>query len=212
MACRMRLWNPEWISSAIDPKEVRKPDVHGKTPTYIEIIYKGTSSADATEIGGAADSAKDGTGTPFKINVVSSDANDTDATTGDARKVRVIGISVPCDPSDTTIASSTGTVDPLWDSGKEVYTIEEINLSGTTDVYSQRFWIRVMHFYVSDWGSGGSDAKGNITLESPPNTTLLTIAAAANESNASTIYGADGHYGRLSYGRACAADVAFNNT
>jgi len=213
----MRLWNPEYTNLDVTDETVRKQifkaDIHGKqNPVYIEIMYSGASSANATEVGGAGDSAKDGTATPFKLVVVSSDANDTDATTGDARKIRVIGISVPVIATDSTIAAATGTVDPNWANGKEAYSIEEISLSGTTDVYSQRFWIRIMHAYVSDWGSGGADAKGNITLESPANTTLYTIAAAANESNASIIYGCYNHSGRLTYLKAGANDIAFNNT
>lgn len=216
MACRMRLWNPEYTNLDVTDKTIRKQvyknDVHGYKHIFVEIMYSGTSNANATEVGGAADSAKDGTATPFKINVVSSDVNDTDATTGDARKVRLIGISVPADATDSTIAAATGTVDRDWANGKEEYTVEEISLNGTTDVYSQRFWIHVMHAYCSDWGSGGADAKGNITVESPANTTLLTIAAGANESNASIIYGCYAHMGRLTYLKAGANDVAFNNT
>jgi hypothetical protein len=212
----MRLWNPTYtnidITTKANRRTIYKTDVHGNMHTYVEIFYTGASNANATEVGGAADSAKDGTATPFKINIVSSDANDTDATTGDARKVRLIGISVPATSADSTIAAATGTVDPNWANGKEEYTVEELNLAGATDVYSQRFWIHVMHAYCSDWGSGGADAKGNITVESPANTTLLTIAAGANESNASAIYGCYGYSGRLTYLKAGADDVAFNNT
>ena len=50
-----------------------------------------------------------------------------------------------------------------------------------------------MGVYAIEWGSGDDDAAGNITVESPANTALLTIAANANESNSSVIYIADGY-------------------
>ena len=207
----MRLWNPEYTNlSAAEKKEVYKADVHGRMQPYIEIFYSGTSSANATAVGGAADLAKDGSTTPFKVNVVSASANDTNTSAGHVRKVRIIGISVPCVAGDATIAAATGTVDPNW-SGQEAYTVEQINMAGATDVYSQRFWIHVMHFYACDWGSGDGDAADAITLESPANTTLLTIAQNGNESNGAIIYGAAGHYGRWSRCVLGSADRAFNN-
>ena len=138
MACRMRLWNPEW-TNITTTHDIYKADVHSKkSPVYIEIMYNGTCSANATEIGAAADSAKDGTTTPFKLVIVSSSADDTDNAAKDVRAVRVIGISVP--GNGATIAAATGFVDPDW-ANKQVYSIEEIKMNGTTDVYSTRFWI-----------------------------------------------------------------------
>ena len=70
MACRMRIWNPEWYSPAINVDEIIKKDIHGKSDTIIEIMYTGASSATATEVGAAADSVLDGTTTPVNIIVV----------------------------------------------------------------------------------------------------------------------------------------------
>ena len=68
---------------------------------------------------------------------------------------------------------------------------------GTTDATTTRYYLREIHGYVSDWGTDAShDAEGNITIEEPANTTLLTIAAGTNESNGGTIYGCVGHMGR----------------
>lgn len=207
----MRLWNPEY-TNVTEKKELFKPDIHGRTTEpYIEIFFSGTSNANATEIGAAADSAKDGTTTPFKVNVVSSSADDTDAADKDVRKVRLIGISVPV-YKGVTVTATAGIVDPDWANGKEAYTVEELNMNGTTDVYSQRFWIHCMGFYSSDWGSAGQDALGTIEIESPANVTLLTIAAGANESNGGIIYGCYGHAGRLTYLKAGPDDVAFDNS
>lgn len=212
MANRMRMWNPEYTNITTNLKAIRKDDIHGRRPVYIEIFYTGTSSTNATEIGAAGDAAKDGTTTPFKLVLVSSSANDADSAAGHVRKVRVIGVSVPATAADATIAAATGTVDQNWANGMEQYTLEEISMNGSTDVYSQRFWIRVMHIYASEWGSGGGDAAGNIAAESPANTALFTIAAAANESQGGKIFGCYGHSGRLTYLKAGANDVAFNNT
>jgi hypothetical protein len=93
MACRLRLWNPEW-TNVTTLNQLRKSDVHGKRSSpYVEIMYFGTASAAAAEVGAAADSAKDGTATPFRLNIVSSSADDTDNSAKDCRAVRVIGVS-----------------------------------------------------------------------------------------------------------------------
>lgn len=202
MACTMRLWNPEWKSTAITAKEVVKNDVHGRNLPYIEIMYTAASSASATEVGGAADNVLNGTTTPVQVYVDAAAATDTDSATGHVRKVRIIGISV---------ASSTdfqaGNEDP-------VFSLEEVNLSGQTAVVTTRYYLRLMHFYACDWGSGGDEASNSIYVQDDAGgtTKYLTIAAAANESNASIIYGCENHFGRTVYCNCCAADAAFNNT
>jgi hypothetical protein len=196
----MRLWNPEWYSPAITRKQIIKPDVYSKNHPTIEIFYTGASSATATEVGGAADSVLDGTTTPVQCIVVSASANDTNSSTGHVRKVRIIGISV---------ASADNFVNG---SEKPVYSLEECNMNGTTNVTTSRYYLRVLHFYACDWGSGGDEAADDITLEYPENTTLLTIAATANESNGSIIYGCEEHNGRTVWANCGAADAAFNNT
>lgn len=139
------------------------------------------------ELGTAATSVKDGTTTPFQITVVSSEANDTDATTGDARKVAIIGVTV-------------SQADALaLDVSNAKLTVEVVNLNGTTDVTTTRYYVRLIHAYCCDWGSGGADAKGNITIESPANTTLMSILATYNESNGGTLYFADGDMVRHDY-------------
>jgi hypothetical protein len=200
MAVRMRIWNPEWYSSAIDKNEIIKKDVHGKNDTFIEIFYSGTSSAAAAELGGAADSALDATTTPVQCIVVSASANDTNTAAGHVRKVRIIGISV------------SSAANYLQGTEDAVYSLEECNMNGTTNVTTSRYYLRVMHIYASDWGSGDDDAAGAITLEYPENTTLIQIAQNANESQGGTIYGADNHSGRWQYCYLGTADAAFNNT
>lgn len=177
MACKVRLYNPEWNNLTID--DVKRKDVHAKYPTMFHISYNGAASDAAAELGAAADAAKDGTTTKFQVVVVSSNALETDGATKDVRAVCVVGISAP------TITSTDA-----------VYSVEEFRMNGTTDVTSTRYYERVIHAYSKEWGSNGADALGNITIESPANTTLMTIAAGTNESNSSKIWVADGYYGR----------------
>lgn len=304
----MRLWNPDWFSAAISEDEVRKKDVHGRYPMTLEIRYGGTGSANATQIGAAADAVfyggrvevctitcvaanglkdkyflikqadGDGTETAYyvwydldadpsdpapggtgievdittdqtssevatataaaingvagftstsaaavvtaesdsvgnvtdaadgdslqtivttyqgayqqsaKLFVISSQANDTDAEDGDARKVRIIGLSVASD-----IDERNGVETPT-------YSVEEVNLNGTTAVETVRYYQRVMHMYCCDWGSTDDDAVGNITLEDAATgsgNAYLTITATYNESNnGGMIYVGTGYYGR----------------
>ena len=198
MAVKIRLYNPEWQSAAIT--DLKRKDVHGNIRTYFEIFYFGTANAAATEIGGAADTIGDGTTTPFQITVVSAQATDIDTAAGKVRKVRLIGVSV------SSIQKFLN--------GEEapVYSVEEVNMNGSTDVLSARYYLRLIHAYASDWGSGGQDAEGDITIESPADTDLQTIAATYNESNGCVIYGCTGHYGRWSLLDLSHQDPDFNNT
>jgi len=181
----MRLWNPDWYSSAIPEAEIRKKDVHGKYPMTFEIRYTGTGSANATEIGAAADNALDGTTTPVLLYIESTDAKDTIAGVG-VRKVRLIGLSV---------ASAQAYIN-----GKEneVYSVEEINMTTSAHTLTTRYYLRVIHLYASDWGSE-KDAAGTLTAgdDATPTTTYLTIAISYNESNnGGLIYVAEGYHGR----------------
>lgn len=186
----MRLWNPQWTSSAISQDEWKKKDVHGKYPIMFEIRYGGTASAAATEIGAAADNALDGTTTPVLVYVDCAADTDKDASNGHVRKVRIIGLSV-ANAQDYI----NGVEDP-------VYSLEEVNLTaagGTTAVVTTRYYLRVIHFYASDWGSGGTDASNAIYVQDDAagTTKYLTIAQNNNESNnGGLIYVGDGFYGR----------------
>ena len=206
MGARVRLYNPEWTNLTTQLGTLYRPDEYGKKAPMFEIFHKGTSSAAATEIGGAVNSAKDGTTTPFGITVVSSSAEDDDGAAGACRAIAVIGVSIPY-AKITTFVESNALVQPL-------YTVEEVRMNGTTDVVPvERAYLRLIHAYGIEWGStGGGNPTGNITVESPANTALLTIAAAANESNGCTLYGAANHWGRWRYVRAGPQDLAFNNT
>lgn len=182
---RVRLYNPDLIvGDEFQKGSVEKTNIYGKRRPTFEIIAQETSAA-AAELGVAATAEKDGATTPFQVVVVSSDVGDIDTGAGKVRAVRVIGITV------TSVALFKKGETPL-------YTIEELKMNGTTDVTSTRFYIRVIHVYACRWGSGGADAEGNITLEAPANTALLTIAAGTNESNGAIIYGIAGRYGRWS--------------
>jgi len=140
-----------------------------------EIIWIGATQATET-LGTAANNVLDGTATPARVYVLSSQANDTDAGTGDARKVAIIGVSV--DPQE------------IYSSANAKLTVEVVNLAGTTAVLTKRAYVRLLHAYVCDWGSGGQDAKGNITIDNngAGGTIYLTITATYNESNNSVLY------------------------
>jgi hypothetical protein len=171
---RKRLWNPQLI---VDPtgllpvKLKNRPG--GKNRPVYEIRWIGGTQA-AEELGTAAASAKDGTAAAFQITVVSSSATDIDTAAGKVRAVALIGVSV---------SSATAYVD-----GGEtpLSTVEVVLMNGTADVLSTRFYLWVDHAYAVNWGSGGADAEGNITIESPANTELLKITATFNESDGGT--------------------------
>lgn len=194
MGVKIRLYNPTWKSPAIT--DLHRLDVHGKANTYFEIFYFGTASATATELGGAANSIGDGTTTPLQLSIVSAQVTDIDTGAGKVRKVRIIGVSVPT------------LVTPV---SEAVYSVEEINMNGTTDVLSSRWYLRLIHVYSSDWGSGGQDAEGDITIENPADTDLQTITAGTNESSGCVIYGCNGYRGRWNLLDISHQDPDFNN-
>jgi hypothetical protein len=97
------------------------------------------------------------------------------------KKVALIGVSV------SSIAKFNGGEDPKL-------TVEVIAMNGTTDVTSSRYYLRLVHAYACDWGTGDSDAAGDITIESPADTDLQTIKTNNNESNGGTLYFAAGDW------------------
>ena len=181
-----RLWNPQWTNSTGD--SLIRTNVHGKRRMTFEIAVSEASSA-AAELGTAADNALNGTTTPVVIYADSSQALDIDTTIGTVRAVHVIGITV-----SSVKAFNEGEV--------PVYSVEEFRMNGATGVVSTRYYLRVMHAYACEWGSGDTAshvAEGNITIQSGAagGTTYLTIDAESNESNSSgLIYLYEGYWGR----------------
>lgn len=175
---QIRLWNIGKSNIHGDASnvlnELKRKMADGSAPTMYEIMWKGTPQAGAEELGTAADAAKDGTTAPFQISVVSASANDTNTAAGHVRKVALIGVTVP---NPGVVADQTPKT-----------TVEVINMNGTTDVTSSRYYLRLIHAYACDWGSGGQDAAGDITIESPADTDLQTIKAGNNESNGCILY------------------------
>jgi len=187
-----RLWNPQWTNSTGD-KYIRT-NLEGKRPMTFEIAVSEATSAVA-EIGTAATAAFDGTTTPAVIYVDSSSANDTDAADKDVRAVHVIGISV-------------SSVKGFNEGEKPLYSVEEIRTSGTTAVISTRFYLRLLHAYAAEWGSGGAEAAGNVIITNVTPTTYLQIDADSNESNSSgLIYVYEDYWGRWSRCYISANDV-----
>lgn len=168
-----RLWNPDLV---VDPNNVLPRKclryIHGKTSTMYYQKWVGTTQA-TEEMGTAANSAKDGTTTPFQIIVVSASDVDKRVTAGGAvHSVALIGISVA-----SVLDYKNGKERPLK-------TVEVVAMNGTTDVTTTRYYLWVDHAYACEWGTEGThDAEADITIESGADADLLTIAADYNESN-----------------------------
>lgn len=198
---KFRLYNPEYCHNVTGDQYRRKVD--GKYPMFFDIQIEEAASV-AAEIGSAADNILDGTTTPVILYVASTSAVDHDAADGAVRAIHIIGLTV-VDPR----AYMNGIETPR-------YTIEEVRLDaadGTTDVTTELYYLRVLHAYAVEWGTGGAashDAEGNVTVadDDVPTTTYLTIDAADNESNSSgVIYVGDGFYGIWDYCRVSLADT-----
>lgn len=185
MGARVRLYNPDWNNLTTQEHTLYRKDEYGNSPQMFHIFYKGTSNANATELGGAADNALDGTTTPIKISVESASADDNDASNGHVRAIAVIGVSV------------ASQVDYLADREDPVYSVEEFRMNGTTMVYSTRYYLRVIHAYAIEWGTGDTDAAGTITIEDGRQqeeiSTVTCIAKASMDaSDYFQMYSADG--------------------
>jgi hypothetical protein len=112
---------------------------HSKKRYLFDLKIAGATDAAKTEIA-AATEVFDGTSTERYAYVWSDSADDTDNAAKDVRQVTIIGIN------------STG------------YVSETVQMNGLTAVKSTNTYARVLHFYASDWGTAGADAKGNISL------------------------------------------------
>lgn len=150
-------------------------DESGEQHNWYEIKWQGTTQAADEELGTALTSAKVGTTTPFQVTVVSTDVGDDRGNTaGFVHSVALIGLSV------SSAAAYTAGETPKT-------TVEVIAMDGTTDVLSTRYYVWLDHIYACEWGTGAThDAEGNITAESPANTTLITLAATFNEGEGGT--------------------------
>ena len=170
---KKRLWNPEVIidTNSVLPNQLKQTIRGYNIPTY-SIKWTGTPQA-GEELGTAGDSVKDGTTTPFVVTVVSSSNSDKRTTAaGMAHSVALIGVSVSAAEGIRGYVANAKS------------TVEVVAMNGTTDVTATRYWLWVDHAYVCEWGTGAThDAEGDITIESPADTDLLTIKATYNESN-----------------------------
>ena len=183
MYIRKRLYNPELVidTNSVLPN-LQRNYLHGKNhPVYHIRWFGGTQAGE--ELGTAAASVKDGTTTPFQCVVVSSNVADKRTTAaGAVHSVALIGVT-----TQSIVAYQewvrNGTTTTLGEAGRPRSTVEVVAMNGTTDVTSTRFFIWVDHGYACEWGTGATDATGNITIEAPANTTLITIAATYNESD-----------------------------
>lgn len=186
---RKRLYNPELLIDANDifddGKTLRNQDNDGKFKPLYEIHWTGATQA-GEELGTAATSVKDGTTTPFQITVVSSDVADNRSTAaGAVHSVALIGVTT------NSIAgyaawNTYGTTTREGEDGEPKATVEVVAMNGTTDVLSTRYYLWVDAVYACEWGTGATDATGNIQVESPANTVLLSLLAGQNEGEGGT--------------------------
>ena len=150
---------------AFDPKYQSLARKHSNIKA---IIIRGTNVVGAAlgYLGaGAPDAVFDGVATPIKVYAISSHADDTDLATKDARKVRLIGFT------------TTDIVEEIF------------SMSGVTEVPSDNLLQRIFSPHISQHGSGGGDAAGDITITSKGQVaTYVTIAAGANGGNGCIFY------------------------
>ena len=132
------------------------------------VVIHGTNVVDAAIgfLGAGAPTAEfDGVTTPIKVYAISSHADDTDLAAKDARKVRLIGFT------------ATDIVEEIF------------SMAGLTEVASDNLLQRIFSPHVSQHGTGGNNAAGNITITSTGQAaTYVTIAAGANGGNGCIFY------------------------
>lgn len=167
--CKMRLVTGSDVLQHIEISNTNLAKFVAKFETsrlkLLTIAYAGAFSNGYTEIS-APNAILDGVATPIIVYAISSSASDDSAADDHAQTVTVIGL----DEND-------------------VITTDTIALNGVAQVAGVVKWQRVFHAYVSAWGTGGSDAAGNITITNTGQTaTYLTIAATYNESDGAAIF------------------------
>ena len=159
---------------------LKMTDPEGTLETMFEIKWTGATQAAAEELGTAATSAKDGTTTPYLVNIVSSDvADDWDNAAGAVRSIALVGISTNSIAGYTKWQQDPDS--PDGQRGKPRTTVEVVKTNGTADVVATRYWIWLDGMYAVEWGTGASDATGNIDAEAPTGTVLIRLLAASNE-------------------------------
>ena len=190
---KKRLYNPELL---VDPTELLPnrlvQDINKSHQHVYEITWKGATQA-GEELGTAATLVKVGTTVPFLVTVVSASADDTNAADKDVRAVALIGITT------NSIAgyqawNDSGEATRAGQDGKPLSTVEVVLMNGTSDVLSTRYYIWLDAMYAVNWGSGGQDAAGNITAESPANTNLIVLLAGQNEGEGGVWHFPPNHY------------------
>ena len=108
-------------------------------------------------------------GTPAIVEVHCANAlDDADNAAGAVQEVRVYGFGVN-------------------DAGQDGWITEDIETDGLTPAIGVKLFYEVLFDKAITWGSGGADAEGAITVTKVDDTVLLTILAAANESNGSSL-------------------------
>lgn len=183
---RKRLYNPEIL---VDPDEIfgengwilKNEDAGGDLNPLYEITWTGATQAGAEELGTVKTNTKDGTTTPYLVNIVSADAlDDRDNAAGTVHSVAIIGIST--NSLAGYIAWQRKPKSAAGQAGKPRSTVEVIHTNGIADVLGTRYMIWTDAAYACEWGTGATnDAEGNIDVEAPTGTVQIRIPAGQNE-------------------------------
>jgi hypothetical protein len=168
--CRMRFYHvndrhPQL--NAMAHYQQLKNEGYNRNLTLVEITYTAAFANGLTQTS-IPNAVFDGSAGAKVVYVASDHADDTDNAVKAVRAVTVLGVTA---------------------SGLEK---DVIRMAGLTAVAGVKLFYRVFHFYASEWGSGGSDAAGNIILSSADpagaHDDCLRIAAAANESEGAAFW------------------------
>lgn len=188
---RKRLYNPEVL---IDPNGIfdfpehlggpgamlRMRNADGVYDPLYEIKWTSATQA-GEELGTPKTATKDGTTTPYIVNIVCASAlDDRGNAAGTVHSVAIVGVST------SSLADYAAWIaDPTseeGDRGKPRTTVEVIETNGIADVLGTRFMIWTDAAYACEWGTGATnDAEGDIDVEAPTGTVLIKILAGQNE-------------------------------
>lgn len=164
-ACKMRMYHVNDMHPMLRTlpiyEKLKAMDIN-KNLSLIEIAYTAAlTAANFTQLS-IPNAVFDGSAAAKHCWVVSASADDTDASNKDCRAVKVLGLTASGLQYDT------------------------IRMAGATNVEGAKLFYWIFHGHCSEWGSAGSDAKGNITIyDGNPaggGVACLQIAAGANES------------------------------
>lgn len=174
--CKVRMDTGPAAWNIINQSKISKKIDRGASPVIFQMAFEGTFSNGFAEVS-APNSVFNGVAVPIIVYAISSSASDDSGGADHAQTVKLLGI----DENDAFI-------------------IVEIALNGQVQVATTVKFKRLIHAWVNNWGSGGQDAAGNITITNTGQAaTYLTIAAGSNESDGMALWLVDGMQYNISH-------------